>query len=879
MESRLVTARDYSNNYAIKDFIKNDIASQYFDFNDIETLNIGIFGVLTDIQSSSAEDLSNIISTYAREIFPNLAEIPESIYSYAGAYNVTNLFANAASSNFILFVNENDIIKNGVRKGQYYEFLLDSNTQIKVDEYSFLLDYDIKITYRSYRGETVYSASYVKDFENHLSSINNPYIKIKRIEYNREKYLGLIINAHRVQVSEHTENLISNDKINLPKIVFNYENQICNFEVLYKAPTSDTYIQLEKRFYTTEPVRNPFCFFRFKDEGEIELSFTSRDSYFQPAFNGEIMIKIYTCNGKSDNFPLYTGDDIIVIPVGDKYTYNQNLALLALVQTACSGGTDMLSLDSIRDRYLDKMITVDSYTTENDLMIYFKAIQKKLGNEVTFIKKRDDCAMRLFTAFSLMKDTHGDIYHTNTLNIKTSIDELEEFPDYYSFKPGRVLTYDGNSRETCISRDDLDIYCRPTHNQEFFYTSPFIINIQKEQESVSYFYNSLNKNYTLDFSFANDESSVQFIGTSMKAYRNAIAGENEYRLRLSLAASVERYRDVVDQEGNVTDALRVKLILPSVKGEDKYSIDFNLVGYELDKHLYHFEAVIKTNDLLTVNNEIEIEDVLNIKSGNIENGVVPFDSPFKIAVFFNYDGEITGNRSKVHVKGMENYTVTNVYTNDPEERIEFITPIKCCRSSVAFDPKGPDDYWLRIIQVPMISTDVCDDMDNFQYLIDSIISQFIIIEGLLDKLTNNFSLDLKFYNTYGKSNYFIAGEEGNVLDRVNCSIKFKVTPVLGADEHKLVANVKTLIKTFIEGINDNGYNGIYISNCIRKLENELSDILHLKFISINDYDSMVQIIDNVGLDLKTVTREELRRYIPEFLTIGLEDINIQIMEK
>ena len=186
-----LTTRDYGSNYSIKDYIKNTIAVNYFDFDDIDSLNIGIFGCLTDVEASSTEDISNIISTYAKEIFPNLAEIPESIYSYAGAYNVTDLFAKPGSAGFVLFLNESDITKNGTKNGSQYEYYLDAGTKIRVADYDFILDYDIKITYRTYRDELVFSATYVKEFENSISSITNPYIKIKRISYNGQKYLRL----------------------------------------------------------------------------------------------------------------------------------------------------------------------------------------------------------------------------------------------------------------------------------------------------------------------------------------------------------------------------------------------------------------------------------------------------------------------------------------------------------------------------------------------------------------------------------------------------------------------------------------------------------------------------------------------------------------
>ena len=871
-----VSTRDYGSNYSIKDFIKNGIAPKYFDFDEIDALNIGIFGCVTDVESSSSEDISNIVSTYAKEIFPNLAEIPESIYSYAGAYNVTDLFASPASANFVLFLNESDILKNGTRKGTMYEYFLDAGTKIMVDKYDFVLDYDIKITYRTYRGELVFTATYVKEFENSISSVNNPYIKIKRISYKGQNFLGLMIRANRVTLSEHSETLISNDKINLPKVSFRYNDTLCNFEVLYKAPDSEVYTQLEKRFYRAEPSKNPFCFFRFKDTDEIELSFTSRDGYFQPKFNGDILVKIYTCNGEDDNFPIYSGNDIYVQPSLEKYPYNQNLVMLAIIQTECTGGTSVPTLDDIRELYLAKLMTVDSYTTENDLQVYFNAVKKRLGNDVKFIKKRDDVAQRLFSAFSLMKDVNGDIYHTNTLNLITQTDELVDFNSAYILRPGTVFSYSGNSRADCRVRPELTVDNRPVDETEFLYTSPFLIYLQKEQESISYFYNSVNENLLLDYNYSNENSYVQFIGNNLSVYRNAVLGDMEYKLKLGLSVSVDKYNPIIDENGNDLGTLKVKLLLPNISGGDTCMVDFNLVRFNDTTNLYEFEATIKTNDRININNEMAVQDVYLLDSNTKGEAVIPTNTTFKILTFYKDDNApITHNY--VNIEDLANFTLTNIYTNDPEQLMDLMVSITSCRSHLTYMPKGENDFYLYLSHLPLISTDICANPTRLQYLVDSIKSQHTILQSLMVNVTNSFSIDMKFYNTYGRSNYFTVGENGDILDRVNCKIKFKVAPIVGADESKLISNIKNLIKSFVEGINDSGYNSIYISNCIRELEASLADIMYLKFISINEYDSMAQVIDNTGFDPKTVSREELQAYIPEFLTIELDDIIIEIM--
>lgn len=876
--SNLIT-RDYTSNYAIKNFIKNNIGVNYFDFDDINALNIGTFGFLTDVEASQAEDISNIISTYAKEIFPNLAEIPESIYSYAGLYQVTDILAKPAKAGVMLFINEDSILRYGEKHGDSYEFFLDSSLIINVDGLDFSPDYDIKISYRKYRDEMVFSAMYDIPFKNSLSDINNPYIKIKRISFKGENYLGLILVVRRVTKTEITETLISNDKINMPRIKFNYLDQLCNFEVLYKAPGAEVYTQLEKRFYMSEPSRNPFCYFRLTDTNEVEISFTSRDGCFQPKFNSELIIHVYTCNGADDNRPLYKGDNISVQPAQSiKYPYNQNIVLLSIIQTKSIEGVNMPTLDELRQRYLEKMITMDSYTTENDLQIYFNKIKNILGNDINFIKKRDDIFERLFCAFSLMKDMNGDIYHTNTLHLR--IDDkktLEEGSAVSILKPGKVMKYLDSSRDTCKIDESLSLMDEPKDKNDFLYTCPFLIHIQKNPESIFYFYNSINSDIMLDYSYSNADSYVQFICSTINVYRNAVIGESSYKFKVDINPSVDNYRAIVDDAGLPTGALTVKLVLPNIYGVDTCSIDLHLTASDKSRHIYTYEGELKTNDVVNINNEMMVCDVYNLDTQTIGDCLIPTNTTFKLLTLFDYGDETDSRHRFSSMRDVENVTLTNIYTNDPDEKLDLMLSIPNCRSRISFIPNGAG-YDIQLSSLPLISTDVAKSTDRFQYFIDTLKSQYLTVNSLMDKITNNYSIDMKFYNTYGRSNNFVLGEDdGRALDRVNCSIKFRVSATIGTDEVKLVTKIKDLIKTYIEGINKNGYNGIYISNLIKHLENNVSEIEYLKFICINEYDSLVQVIDNQDLDITTASKDELRNYIPEFLTIDHDDIIIEII--
>ena len=72
-----------------------------------------------------SEDLFNTASVLFRETFPNRAQIPESIYSHAAIFQLSDAFATAASCTFLIALEEATIIKNMEYENGYYHFYID----------------------------------------------------------------------------------------------------------------------------------------------------------------------------------------------------------------------------------------------------------------------------------------------------------------------------------------------------------------------------------------------------------------------------------------------------------------------------------------------------------------------------------------------------------------------------------------------------------------------------------------------------------------------------------------------------------------------------------------------------------------------------------
>ena len=94
--------RSYIDNYAIKEFVTNTLVPKYFPDIDVSLRTIGMVGMTSELISNVAEDSFNATSVLFRESFPNRAEIPESIYSHASIFQLSNIFSSASECTFLM---------------------------------------------------------------------------------------------------------------------------------------------------------------------------------------------------------------------------------------------------------------------------------------------------------------------------------------------------------------------------------------------------------------------------------------------------------------------------------------------------------------------------------------------------------------------------------------------------------------------------------------------------------------------------------------------------------------------------------------------------------------------------------------------------------
>lgn len=894
------TVKNYSSIYNIKDLVRNSIMPRYFEMDDTSDMNMGFLGFTTDVVTTTTEDCFNTVTTMIKEMFPNTARLSDSIYSYAALFQISELMATPASLNVLLMINERDIIKFSQTKDSKKIFYLDSNTIIDINGVQFMPDYDIKIQSSTHNGKMIYTCMYDYTYTNSLNTnTSTPFITHIRYSGEEGEFLGLQLKVHQVNKNVYEDVIVNNTILNNPKFNIEYSDMLANFEIFYKAPTDTEFVQLTKRIKNSVPIEEPFCYYKFKDTNELEISFNTKAGYFQPEFNAEVKINYYTTQASAGNFERFTGTDemVTVIPNSEKYDYNNTLTMICLPQGPSQGGNDTLTLDKLKNIVNEKFSTINTITTENDLILYFNNTVYRTGTDVLFLKKRDDVFERLFTSFLLFKDRNGESFYTNTLHTIINPKDIIDTGEYYLIKPGSIFKYDGTSLDTCKKNtESIDDY-KASYDEivnsfdgksrdpnDFIYTNPYLVTIHKSNiDNVAFFLNSLNTSTVVNYSYINDTSSNQFICTNLNIMRNAMYGteKNTYVLTVEIMAAGELSEKAFDETGVYQDIIKMKAIFTDKKGEkDIAYLNLEYDGYTESTKVFKFKGKFTTEDEITMDGQVSIDNVIDINPSDTGEIVVPYmDEQLKICVFFKKgDGDII-NHPYQFIPDVKDMVMTNIYATI-DNPITLLYPFDIVRSQMEYIPveDSPKGFSLYLKFMPLLFVDDVLNKMKYDDLLIRLVDQYNFLNSILSVLENNYSIDLKFFNTYGRARIF-KDDYYRLLNRVNCKIKLQLKLLPGTDENTILTNVKAYISDFFQSLNISKDNSIKVSNLIQELENEFEEIDYLKFVCINEYDADIQVLRNTIVDPASMPKREIMNYVPEFISIRDKDIILEIISE
>lgn len=347
---------------------------------------------------------------------------------------------------------------------------------------------------------------------------------------------------------------------------------------------------------------------------------------------------------------------------------------------------------------------------------------------------------------------------------------------------------------------------------------------------------------------------------------------------LNTSKNVTKVFDPEDQDINMISNIKVILVCKDVYNEKETEVRFFdsvlVEPPEEGDYTYNFTIQLETDDYIGENNRIRISNGYKTMSSdelNSEN-TVPFyfneNTPADIYVlvrFLNEEGNpVEYGRDNldqiISSKYTEGYSVTNRYKiNGGIDFLENFSDIVQSNIDIIESKKNEEtnsvDYKFRIYDVPMLKYSyVNKNKDLIGEFITKIKKQKAHIDNMLKILDNAFTIDFKFFNTYGPSaRYTVDGSK--YIGKVNISIKLNVKLKKAIDDYT-IEYIKRDIKEYIESFDNIGQDihfPVIISELIQKYSNS---VYYIEYQGFNiEYTSQSDgvcdcICDNCGTSMR-----------------------------
>lgn len=902
-----ILVRDYTNNFSIKEFIQDVLIPKAFPDIDMNKLNLGFTGVVSEYISQAIEDAYGTASLMMNESFITRAVLPNSIYSAAALFNLGYSFAVPSKCHFGLQLWLPDIIQYStlVPGTKTYRYKLDRDTKVILGDNVYRLDYDIFIDHQMIDGKRVYNVYYDMNEVNSISYVKSKYVKHQITSVN---WLVLFIDLREFERKVITTTIADNLVTTNSDITLKWSRQIAGVDLIYITPQGERQSMKKKVQYTKAEI-NPFAWYSFYNDNTMILSFTSNKGYFVPSFNSKIEATIYTCRGKEANFEAY--DNKTGIPVqktGERFSYNSTTKMVALCYGSSTGGLDKGSIENLRDSVITAYNTSNILITDNDIKLYFSEYAKRYGTKFECFKRRDDPSGRLISLFmAITKDNY--VFPTNTLSISfhsTDCDYINkntsDVESEFIITPGHLWEYDGSSRDTIKMVQGTDGPAKITDDalpsittdRPFMFVNPFYIKIYRDP-MVSVNYNCLiNDSSWPTEIYVNNDSFYQFQLATFSIERSLSKSlYQKYKLQVICVPTVTtntklKYIEGIGDEYPIHENnLRLVLVTRNKLDGDTGYIEMKPVELRANKSVL-FETEITVYDNIRSDKMIEIDmkntpEIESLITTGIREGNVFIDSEESSFHFIVLMKDQNGTSTTTlfednHFKG---YIVTNRFANEHRD-LTLYKAMSMMRSTISFSGEN-EDYHIKASWMPMLKWDLPFNEERMLYFVQAFYDQYAALEPILKRLESNTSLDVKLYNTYGRSNNYYVGPKENedvlwnsdiLLDNVYVNIKFRLAVYDRSLYNQTVEAVINDIKKFFDSINNGDTTDIHVSDLIHEVIHNQPNVHYIRFLGFNNYDANKQSIFVKYNDISDLQEDQLKPYVPEIIRIDSDSVEI-----
>lgn len=182
------------------------------------------------------------------------------------------------------------------------------------------------------------------------------------------------------------------------------------------------------------------------------------------------------------------------------------------------------------------------------------------------------------------------------------------------------------------------------------------------------------------------------------------------------------------------------------------------------------------------------------------------------------------------------------------------------------DMSTQERFYYKLNEIPCIRHGYIDNEDTALEFLNKIISEKNYLEYCISIIEDNFSVDFKFFNTYGPSYLYSTNANGtNKINKVNISLEFNLSLTSNYDSNILSMITKD-IKDYIEDITK--LQDIHMTNITNYVSNKYPDsIEYFEFVSVNGHSTWKHIYNTQEDDSSYYVSE----HTPEFLNVNNSD--------
>lgn len=559
------------------------------------------------------------------------------------------------------------------------------------------------------------------------------------------------------------------------------------------------------------------------------------------------------------------GTNRIIIPPGTIFEY-KNASSYSIIPSKSSDGKlltifDIQAMGDITKHYFTNPFLIAINTYPNNVGYYLNSIDKYMSIEYTYVN--DNSAEQFIggTTSIYRNGISGDNYYKFKINLS----------------PASEL--DNKTIFTESNKEDADFEIRAKYNGRVLKSELFY------DDSIQQTY----VRYMVQYDTDEEDSKYEYIqGTNTLSVNHT--SKTGYKMKFKvgdtfIANDILAEKRITDL-GNLLICADLNYLLYS----NNYYIPFSLQDYDSENGAYVMEAYISTNDQIDLSEKLTITHGIFDKDG-IENDFVSIDMGnliLEMNVLYNNDGNNIPNKY-TEFKGLNNFTLTNTYITNENTKFDLIGTLPFIRSTVDFVPGGTveGDYKITLSESPVVGASWASNLSSYDYFVEKYSQINDKLNSAYYTLENNFSIDSKFYNTYGKARFYTVGnmiDSMQKLDNVKCKFHFGVSLNTISSTEQFIADFRKYIQDYIESDTNITTAGqdLYIMNMISALRNNFSEIAYIEYYGFNSYDYMAQKI--IGPDL-TEYQED---FIPEFLNLDIltnsngvsyPNIDVDILDK